>query len=639
MKPTARSSRKLIKRALSLLLAVAIGGETVAYAQPVPTARLVQPSELVQVSSSPSGLRVAGLMSEPSGHSDLIPGRLLLVVAQWQSDRLRPVVSTYYLGKYQSIASYRWFDDNYLLIQVEGLLAGWLRPVVAGIPDDTWRPLPLFTHLIRYPWGDQDHALLQESGRDCRSSPTLSFCLFSLNVNHWGGELISGPLTLLPVEFLPVSPTEIYASGRSIQERHEEYRLDSLQHWRRVPEGTVARLRASLKEAQQASAALMAAAARAGIRHPTFVTTARNHRVVGIIGRAPEPAFVALDPKLRVVQTWLAKNYPTARVSISGLDDSLTGALIIVSDTDLPPTPFFLRPDGAVLRYELGSPRIAADRLGRTHMEPLWAPGEAVTVTLPPAGVALRGTVVTPVLASASVLQDPLHHYDAQVQAFAQQGIAVVQLLVPIPDAFASDAEGAAWRAAFDQHLQEVVEHASAELLHGEPVCLYGERLAGELALAAGLSHVGCVAAVNAILNARQLSHLQVTGLPVGVTALEFRRVGPSTQMLHREFPAVFGNLHDGLNESVSWVASLPRHVMLAYDAVRFTDAMRDYTVGNFADGSAAFRAAARKAGRHVTFYEPPPRFLTFLQRDARMIDATTHYVRDYYASQRRQLQ
>jgi hypothetical protein len=107
----------------------------------------------------------------------------------------------------------------------------------------------------------------------------------------------------------------------------------------------------------------------------------------------------------------------------------------------------------------------------------------------------------------------------------ASNGIAVVQLLSSIPDSFASNADGAAWRAAFRVHLQQVVNHASSELLHGQPVYRYGEGLAGELALASGgLAHAGCIAAVNAILNAPELSRPQVTDLPVGVAGLRSHR-------------------------------------------------------------------------------------------------------------------
>lgn len=605
-----------------LLLAVAT-----ARAQPVATGRLLQPSDLAQVSSSPSGSRIAGLENDH--------GSVFLLVSQWQGDQLRPAVSTYFLRRYRSIIDYRWLTDDYLLVHVEDLVAGWQIPVVVGIPDNTWRPLPPFTQLIKYPWGDEDHALLQENSRDCEAARELSFCLFSLNVNHWGGALISAPLQLLPVEFLPLSPAEIYASGEDLHGQHKEYRLDgSQQRWRRVADGTLAQHRASLAKTQEPPASMMAAAAHVGIRHPTFVLTAPSGRLVGIIGHAPEPAFVPLDPKLEGLQTWLASHYPTARVSVSGLNDSLTHGQVTVWDSDLPPTTFLLGPDGTLMQYGPGSPHIQSDQLGRTHMEPVWAPGDAVAVTMPPEGVAVIGAVVMPVLASDSVIEDPIYAYRADVQAFAQQGIAVVQLLASIPDSFASNADGAAWRAALRAHLQEVVDHASAELLHGGPVCLYGERLAGELALAAGgVSHVGCIAAVDAILNAPQLSQPRIEGLPVGFAGLAYRWVGPTEQMLRQEFPAVFGNERGQLVDSVSWVSALPRRLMLAYDVERYADATRGYTGGDFAAGSAAFRAAARKAGTQVMFYKPAARFLVAPQRQARMLDAVTHYVHDYYAA------
>jgi hypothetical protein len=330
---------------------------------------------------------------------------------------------------------------------------------------------------------------------------------------------------------------------------------------------------------------------------------------------------------------WLATHYPTARVSLSGLNDSLTRGQITVWNADLPPTTFFLEPDGSLSQYGPATPRIKSDQLGRTHMEPVWAPGDAVAVTMPPQGVAVIGAVVVPVPAADSALEDPLHVYRADVQAFAQQGIAVVQLLASIPDSFASNADGAAWRAAFNAHLHEVVDHASSGLLHGEPVCLYGERMAGELALGASdLSHAGCIVAVDAILNAPALSQARIKGLPVGFAGLRFRYVGPTEQMLQQEFPAVFGNEQNQLLNSIDWVPGLPHRLMLAYDVDRFSDATRSYTAGDFAGGSAAFRAAAHKAGAQVLFYAPDPRFLTASNRQVRMLDAVTRYVHDYYA-------
>ena len=608
------------------LLAAGAGAEAGAGASapPVPTASLVQPSDLFEVTSSPSGARVAGLRRNGD--------QVYLLVSQWQGGQLRPVISTYYLPRYHSVEAYRWLSDNYLLLQVEDLLSGWQIPVLAGIADNIWRPLPVFSELVEYPWSNPDQALLQDSGSVCRDTE-MSFCLFSLNLNHWGGDLVSAPLRLLPVAFLAVSPGEIYASGQDLQGRHQEYRLGGNQGWQHIADGTVAQRRASLAQTQQPSAAMMQAAAHVGIHHPRFVLTAGAHRLVGILGRAPEPAFVALDARLEGLQAFLASHYPSARVSISGLDDALTRGQVTVWDTDLPPTPYFLQPDGSVGRFAPAMPKIGSDRLGQTHMEPVWAPGASVAVTMPPDGVALVGAVVTPVLAAASALEDPLHEYRAQLQALAQQGIAVVQLLAPIPDSFTSDSAGAAWRAAFEAQLSEVVASVGSQLLHGGLVCLYGEGLAGELALAAsGLAQVGCTVAVNPILNASRFSKTTVMGLPVGRGGLVFRLVGPTVQMLNRDFPAAFGNPLDQLNDAVGWVPGLPDNLLLAYDTDRYVDSTRGYSAGDFAAASAAFRAAARRAGKHVQYYGPDVRFDPFLQRQGRMIDAVSRYVRGYYA-------
>lgn len=591
----------------------------------IPASALAQPADLEQVSASPSGSLIAGLQTDH--------GKVLLLVSQWQGGQLRPVVSTYYLGRFQSIDGYRWLTDDYLLLQVEDQLSGLQIPVLAGISDNTWRRLPVFSHLLRYPWGNANQALLQESGPDCRARE-MSFCVFSLNINHWGGELLSGPLRLLPADFLPVAPGDIYASGRTIPGRHAEYQLGANGFWHGVPDGTFAAQRAALIRAQQPPAAMMETAARVGIHHPTLVVTAPGHRLVGVIGRAPEPAFVALDSRLEPLQTFLASHYPTARVSIGGLDDALTHGQVTVWNTDLPPTTYFLEPDGTLANYRQANPHIQSDRLGRTHLEPVWLAGSSVAVTMPPRGTPLLGAVVTAVLAADSELEDPLHEYRPQVQALAQRGIAVVQLLAPIPASFASNAAGAAWHDALVARLRQVVDRASSQLLHGAPVCLYGEGLAGELSLSSGaLAHVGCAVAVNPILNARYLSNINVTGIPLGYAGLAFRLLGPTSGMLDRDFPAAFGNAQNQLNDSVSWLPGLPDRLMLAYDQDRYVDATRGYSVGDFAAGAGAFRSAARRSGKHLLFYMPDLRFDNFMQREAQIIDAVSRYVHDYYAA------
>jgi hypothetical protein len=591
----------------------------------IPASSLVQPADLAQVSASPSGSLIAGLQSDH--------GQVFLLVSRWQDARLRPVVSTYYLRHFQSIESYRWLTDNYLLLQVEDLLSGWQIPVLAGISDNTWRQLPVFTQLLRYPWGSAGQALLQESGRDCRARE-MSFCVFSLNINHWGGELLSAPLRLLPVDILAVAPGEIYASGRTVQGRHAEYQLGGERFWHRVADGTFAAQQAALILARQPPAAMMQAAARVGIHHPTFVLTVPGHRLVGVIGRAPEPAFVALDPRLEGLHTFLASHYPDARVSIGGLDDALTHGQVTVWDSDLPPTTYFLEPNGTLANYRPANPHIPTDRLGQMHLEPIWSPGSSVAVTMPPRGTTLLGAVVTAVLAADSDLADPLHEYRPQAQALAQRGVAVVQLLAPIPASFPSNAAGAAWHEALVARLRQVVDNASSRLLHGAPVCLYGEGLAGEIALSSGaLAHVGCSVAVNPILNARYLSNVHVTGLPVRYSGLAFRLLGPSSQMLNRDFPAAFGNAQNQLNDAVSWVPGLPDQLMLGYDQDRYVDAARGYSVGDFAAGAGPFRRAARRAGKQLEFYMPDVRFASFMQREAQMIDAVSRYVHDYYAA------
>lgn len=122
-----------------------------ARAQPISTSRLVQPSDLLQVSASPSGARIAGLQSNH--------GEVFLFVSQWQGGALRPIVSTYYLRRYHSIDSYRWLNDDYLLLQVEDQVNGWQQPVLVGIPGNIWRPLPVFSELLQYPWGADNQAL------------------------------------------------------------------------------------------------------------------------------------------------------------------------------------------------------------------------------------------------------------------------------------------------------------------------------------------------------------------------------------------------------------------------------------------------------------------------------------------------
>ncbi len=362
---------------------------------------------------------------------------------------------------------------------------------------------------------------------------------------------------------------------------------------------------------------------QAGMPGARPVWTEPDHKLVGLIGRAPQRAFVALDSRLDGLQALLEQQFPEERVQISGLNPALTQGMVQVQGPDRPPVYLFFTDSGSLTEYAQLEPTLNPAMLGRTHIERSWADGMPLSVTLPPAGVTPIGVLVQPLAAPLAGAEDPLERYDGLSQAFAQAGITVVRALASMPGTFPSNAAGGEWRQAEAARFQQVLSHVRTDLAAGKPICLYGAGDDGALALAwSGLAPVDCTVAIGARVDPQAVSRpIQLVGLRSIVT------VNPSAELLHRELPALYGLPgSDQLADPVQWVPQLPSRVMLGYD-------MLPRVQQEYASESAALRAAIRRAGKNLTYYADDSVQPDDIQSRDRLLGAVVDYVRQSLTS------
>lgn len=571
------------------------------------------------MSLSPSGTRVAVLLKGQQSDSDLM-------VLERHGPQIQPLLGTR-LAASQAVASYRWLSDDFLAIYFASPDEDFAQFAIAAVTKHSIEVQDPLTQIVKAPWGDADHILLSETGNANCSTNSAAHCLISFDLKGSTSNRISDPLTLQPVTFLAVSPSEVYAAGRDAHGVMHNLRLDtSSGTWRQIALGSVALRRQELQRAQPLPDELVQQEIKAGMPGAAPVWTDPDHQLVGLIGRAPQRPFLALDSRLDGLQALLEKQFPDARVRISGLNQALTRGMVEVEGADQPPLYLFFTDSGGLTEYQELEPTLRASMLGHTHIERGWADGMPVAVTVPPAGVTPIGVVVQPIIARPVAAEEPLVGYDGVRQAFAQAGITVVSALAPMPAFFPSTAAGGDWRRAETARFQQVLAHVRSELAGGKPVCLYGAGDNGVLALAwSGLAPLDCTVAVGARLDPHAMTRpIQIVELPrPGQRQGDIVTVTPSDEQLHRELPALYGLPgSDQLAEPTQWVPQLPSRVMLGYD-------MQPRVQQVYAGNSAAFRKAIRKAGKALTYYaEEPPQRPDDIQSREQLLSAVIDYLR-----------
>jgi hypothetical protein len=594
---------------------------TAATAQPpqpasIPTFRLLHPSDVQGVSLSPNGAWIAALMPAPDGMGLIVLGR--------KNDSVVPMLANR-LGNDRSFTGYRWLTNDDLLLRYTDYRHNVSQNVLVDVPRRSVHYLSSFTQLVKVPWGDGEHALISSSGNDCASAPSLAVvCLLSLDLAGGNTQPVSDGLPLLPLEFVALSSGDVYAKGRdSAGMQHEVQLLPATRAWKPVPEGTFERQRQIFRQQQahplSPDDAELNAAARAGIHHGERVLSQPSGHVVALIGRAPERSMVAVDSKLDGIEALLQGPLAGERVAMSGFNDQLTRGLLRVWDTDHPPRFLFLTETG-LHEYAPLAVKLDAAKLGRTHIERGWVPGVAVSVTLPPEGVPLIGAVVIAFTSPESAGESALLEYSGDVQVLATRGIAVVRLLASLPAEFQDNAAGATWRAALKGAMQTVVTQVSQRVAPGHDVCLYGQGANGDLALAFGdLPHIGCVIAVNPMLDPHSALRTQIYD-----DGRQTLTVSLGEQALQTEVPAAFGGSDNGLMDPTGWAAAQPAHLMLAFNRSNLTGS-------NLATQSAAFRSAAGRAGKQVSFYAPAVTAQTPDAANVSLMDAVASYATGFF--------
>jgi hypothetical protein len=205
----------------------------------------------------------------------------------------------------------------------------------------------------------------------------------------------------------------VYATGRDRSGQTQEFSLNTgTGQWTPVPQGTVARRTAQLQQAQLNPDEVARQRSHAGMPDATAVWTEPDHHLVGLIGHAPQRAFLAPDSRLDGLQVLLEQQYPDARVQMSGLNPALTRGMVQIWVPDRPPRYVFFSDSGGLTEYAQLEPDLSVSTLGRTHIERSWAEGMPVAVTLPPQGVTPLGVLVEPFTATAQDAEEPLDRYD-----------------------------------------------------------------------------------------------------------------------------------------------------------------------------------------------------------------------------------
>lgn len=580
--------------------------------------RLLHPADVEEVSLSPSGNRLAALTINPAGNG--------LIVMEWRQGQLAPVLGNS-LGQSRSFTRYQWLTDDYLLLPYHDYRSNFDQSVLADIRKHAAHYLNSYVDVIKAPWGDAGHVLISGTGNDCASA-VAARCLLSLQLAGGTTHKISDGLTETPVDYLAVSPSEIYATGRDGGGHQHDYQLNlTTGAWRPLPDGSVERQRELHRADEKAPAKptdeMLAQAVRAGIHLWTPIYSQPSGQVAALLGHAPEPALVAVNSSLDGIEALLKGPLAGERASLSGLSDDASHGLLTVSAPDHPPRYLFLT-DTGLHEYAPLAVQIDISRLGRTHIERGWVDGVPVSVTLPPADVPLIGAVVDPFTAQRFGAEDPLAIYDGQAEVMALRGIAFVKVLATLPDSFPDPAAGGAWRQALRTTLETVLSHVSGDLLKGKDACLYGNNADGELSLALGaLPHVGCVIAIDPHLAGGANRATQVMTGDIDQTLT----YTASAQELHREVPAVFGSAQtDSLVDAMSWVPALPSHVMLAFDTA-------DQLESTLAAESAGFRGAAQHAGKQVAYFARQTVGATPDAEFAAAVDAAAAYAMQFFTN------
>lgn len=621
--------RRSLLRGLAPVLLLAVCWPAVqSRAATTELAELLRPAGVRDVQISPSGSRVAALVQGSQSDSNLL-------VLEERAGKLSTLLTTR-LDTASAVAGFRWLSDDYLAVYYASADQEFAQFGIVDIPHHAIRVQDPFVGILKAPWGDDSHILLSETGAMNCTSHVAARCLVTMDIRSNTSERASDPLPG-PVAFLAVSPDEIYASTRDARGQMHDFRLNaSTREWKPVSDGTMQHRQDELGDApmppevqrQQASAQMPGSVP---------VWTVPDHHLVGLEGLAPQRAFLALDSHLDGVEALLEQTFAGDRAHITSLNSAFTRGMVTISGADQPPLYLFFTDAGTLTKYSQLDSSLAADTLGRTHIEHGWVADMPVAVTMPPQGVAPTGAVVEPVIGTVPGSEEPLVDYDGFVQALAQTGMVVVRPLIVIPAAFADMAAGAAWRQTQVERLRTVLGRVRSDLVPQKSACLYGEDLAATLALEWSTAlQVDCTVAVGARLDPggyMQPITIVVSRAPRVVIhgGGRNRMVSPAppgqvtvratNQQLHRDFPALFGAADSAQPlDPAQWAGQLHGSVLLAYD-------MQLRLQQEFATESGEFRKATARAGKPLTFYTDESVAIDDIQSRDRMLQAVIDYL------------
>lgn len=538
------------------------------------TAALLRPTNAEDVQLSPSGKRLAFFRQGEKSARDF-------AILERQGNGFVPIFITQ-LPANQSFTDYQWLSDGFITLTFHLGDEKFDQLAIANIAKQTITVLAPAERIVKARWGDDEHALISTSiGCSVADSVPKGHCLVSQNLNDSGRNIVGSFVRLLPVSFFVISPTEIYARGYDEQRQEHAMQLDiASRYWKEIELAALTKVTDAQRDKQMPRIPGMPASSR-------FIAPT-DQAPIGYTSLAPSRGFTSLSAKFDALEVALETSFGGRHAVLSQVSDDLNAGLVRVSALDSPTEYLLWDRDIGLLKLDMLGSNLSGQALGSTRLEAGWLSNAIVRITAPPKDVPIVGVMVHLMLAPEQLSQAQPVGYFGLGQVFAVNGIVDVFIPLPTPEKFVDGQAASAWRQRTHQSIQQVINAASKQYLHGAPVCLIGFDYAGSLLLnGAAYDNVTCAIAVNAPLLPDKLSQR----IQLGTAG--YMKLPNST--LEREVRGAFAQSDGSLLRPETQVANLPTKVMLAYN-------LNEPLCQVFARHSSGFRAAAKKAGKTITY-------------------------------------
>ena len=239
------------------------------------------------------------------------------------------------------------------------------------------------------------------------------------------------------------------------------------------------------------------------------VKTSGSGIAVGIQFTSPEYRFVALDPNLASANDMFARvfakldAYAGANVRWISTSEDKGTVLFELSSLKQPGSYFVWHKDSNTILRITDGRAMTNTELAGSYLEPGWLPDYLPVVVTPTKNNQIKGFVLIPEVVSDDSTTSVLREVDMTAEWFAANGLLTVRVPVGLPAALPEEQRGDAWRKLVAARLNSVVKNLRLEYPKARqddvPVCLYGRDINAYAALAgaANGAPASCVIAVN----------------------------------------------------------------------------------------------------------------------------------------------